>query len=82
MFDAFSNLSNLDPDENHFDLLNTHPNCPYITIREYNAHDIHQNQRTTFYNFNIRSSFESQYTLQHQFLLLIIVRQIENASSE
>ena len=79
MFEAFTNLSHVDPDENHFDLFSNNPTCPYITIREYNAHSIHQNQCTTFYNFNIRSfnsnsdsffsSFENDNKMPEVFVL-------------
>ena len=49
------NLSHIDPDDNHFEIFESNMNTPYLTISEYNAHNMHQNSSLIFYNFNIRS---------------------------
>ena len=55
MFDSFLNLSEIDPDDNHFEIFDRNVSSPYLTISEYNSHEMHQNSSLIFYNFNIRS---------------------------
>ena len=55
MFDSFLNLSEIDPDDNHFEIFDRNVSSPYLTISEYNSHEMHQNSSLILYNFNIRS---------------------------
>ena len=79
MFNNSENLYEIDPDNNHFDSLAGNSDTPYISISEYNSHEMHQNSSLIFYNFNIRSfnansvhflsTFENQSKLPHILVL-------------
>ena len=54
MVEEFLNLSDIDPD-NHFNIACYIMDTPYLTVSEYNSHNMHQISSLVFYNFNIRS---------------------------